>query len=308
MKQALAWRAVGRWALWATSAASAAACGREGVNVDDTGKTADVSQPGIDGSTQDAGGKFGTDGGRNDAEPSMDEERPPTDARVDVAKEHDGSECACVPADGGFVASSLDCFCSDRWSNLCLASYDDFLRNPCERVEIGPGHFIGHVAVITYAACNVIAVQENSIDSPSYTWFFDATTHALIGVERSGMDAAVGGRACIGLPFETLRAGVFPSCTPTHTEELCPHDGGAGGSIECGEMRCKATDVCIRNKGGVDSSPTYFYCVAPPASCGAIPDCACMTDMPIPTPTGSVYCSPEWCRSIGPRAFNCGEG
>jgi hypothetical protein len=71
-------------------------------------------------------------------------------------------------------------------------------------------------------------------------------------------------------------------------------------ALECGGMRCAASELCVRWRGGLDASPDLFHCNSVP-DCGANPTCDCLRNFVVP-------CSTFQCRPEGPRRFACGEG
>lgn len=232
-----------RWMLAFAAAPAALTHGCEGVD-----GSADADVKSSDAGLSDTGSSAteGGDGASRDeafrsseGSPSTDRDQEIPDANLSDAT--DGS-CACVPIDAVEATVPLACFCRD----LCESSYQDLVGDPCTPVRVtfgGPYLYVGRVSSINYENCGLVGLEVQRIDFPTYIYFYDATTKALVGAERFGIGMATPGivpnsilcptTTTGGLGTITIRAGVTPDCAATQTRVLCPPpDGGVDASSD----------------------------------------------------------------------------
>jgi hypothetical protein len=161
---------------------------------------------------------------------------------------NDGADggCACIPfKDNGWeppVEISLECFAiRARW----YFPYSAYAPDICIDLRAG-----GYRRVDSYANHNLIGIWslESPSTEPTYGYFYDATTHALVGAVRSASWSGGDPLSCNPSSqfgkYNQVYAGKNPdcdfsgggiSCPATSQQQVCPSaDAGAPDSASDG--------------------------------------------------------------------------
>jgi hypothetical protein len=131
----------------------------------------------------------------------------------------DGSPCPCIvfdPQAGARppVTTTLECFLIEApWGS----SYETYEVDPCAGLHPQPFFVGGYRIVSTYPEKNLIGVMSyGQTDSPTYEYFYDASSHVMVGAVRTsswfGFDPLYCTHPTSGGYYLTVRAGVHPDC------------------------------------------------------------------------------------------------
>ena len=156
----------------------------------------------------------------------------------------DGSACPCVPYDPnnsagsyGPLTTSLDCFVGGVWPCCQVRDYEAYIRDPCQGLDpaVGANTYAESRRRIVYPDCNLIGIETTGNDFPVFEWFFDATTKAFVGGQRSSSWTYWDPLFCpshpnstFALPELTVQTGITPTCARSTYEQLCPPNLDAG--------------------------------------------------------------------------------
>jgi hypothetical protein len=151
---------------------------------------------------------------------------PPSDCPVSTSVsgcDLDGASCRCTAFNLGSADSRgelpLSCFCEGGGD---CPSYDEQLAR-CKTTNASS-------AFEEYAGCNLVAIRFWIEGSNYNAYFYDATTHALVGFE-DGLPTSAS-RACGADWVHKVIAGTAPgpTCALTRKVDHCASTNGCGGS------------------------------------------------------------------------------
>jgi hypothetical protein len=137
----------------------------------------------------------------------------------------DGSSICCAGSedDAGTGTYQLDCLCAPSSGVFC-PTYDEVLVL-CPVWCAAPKGNICDFYVNRFDDCDVVAVSFGGIDGDTYTWYYKASTKALIGLT---LEPYWRSPDALCSPNHTrILAGSFPTCSSSLPQDLCAVDGGS---------------------------------------------------------------------------------